>query len=641
MKLVYYTAQGAQRFMGFLLTWKGNPLRDIIRKHPVFSLFFMLLMVVVIAAMVFVESMQPEFLVGITSTLGVEGSVILFVLFFALLLIFGCFLFSVSSIAVFVFALLLIIEIVYGAHLINKVVSKQVHDYIQQLVNQTADLIKVEARSRLEARVFALNHLGTTIQLSGKSPLETEWQKDAHQIMQLFPGFKAVEWVDPDYKIRWVAPLTGNQKFVYKKIHGDDKSLSVLEQVKKTRSAMLSDSMDLVDGEKGFLLYVPVYRGESFQGFLVGVVNYSTLFHVFFAEDIVPGYSISAYVDDEIVYERGEQNLGLERRWSHDVTFNYQNLDFRFRIWPDHILIGKEGKVISSTLMFVGALIILLMLMALGLVLLMQRTTARLQKEMLAREEAESARDQMKKAMMQSQKLEAIGTLAGGVAHNFNNILYAIKGYVTMAREDVGAETLMHQNLGKVLEASERGQELVNGILSFSRRDNAILEPISLRKVIESSIMLLRSTLPATAELEITLEIENERVNGNHTQLQQVFMNLIRNAVDAMRAKGVVKITARIETRKCYLKTLHPSLLCGSYFIVKVLDQGSGMEEVVLDRIFEPFFTTKDIDKGTGLGLATVRSIVEEHEGVVIVQSEVDSGSCFIVVLPVLCGADT
>lgn len=616
-------------------------LKNIVRKHPVISLIFTLFIVAGVAAMIFAESVRPEFFVGVTNTLGIEGSVILFVLFFTLLLIFGYFLFNVSNIAVLIFGVLLIIEIVYGAHLINQVVKKQVHNYIQQLVNQTADLIKVEADSRLEARIFALNHLGTTMQLSEKSPLEKEWVKDAHQIVQLFPGFKAIEWVDPNYKIRWVAPLVGNEAFILKRIHEEEERLSVLSRVKQTRSVLFSDSMELVDGGRGFLLYVPVYRGEAFQGFLVGVINYDSLFSVLFADDVVPGYSISAYVEDEMVYQRGEQDPGLKQRWAHEVTFDYQNLDFRFLIWPDHVLVGQEGRVIGSTLMFIGGLIVVLMLMALGLVLLMQRATRRLQREMLAREKAESARDQMKKAMMQSQKLEAIGTLAGGIAHNFNNLLYAIKGYVAMARQDVKPDTIIHQNLGKVLEASERGQELVNGILSFSRRDNADFEPVSINKIINSALDLLRSALPATIELDIDLKIQDEeKLKGNFTQLQQVFMNLIRNAVDAMDDKGVVKVTAVVESRKDYLKNLHPSLLCRPYFVVKVLDHGPGIKEAVLERIFEPFFTTKDIDKGTGLGLATVRSIVEEHEGVVIVQSEVGSGSCFMVLLPVLCGAD-
>lgn len=615
-------------------------LKNIIRSHPIISLIFALFVVAGMAAMVLAESIQPDFFIGITNTLGVEGSVVLFVLFFALLLIFGYFLFNVSYIAVFVFAVLLIIEIGYGAHLVNKVVKQQVHNYIQQLVNQTADLVKVEANSRLKARIFALNHLGTTIGLSDKSPLEQDWEKDANQIVKLFPGFQAVEWVDSEYKVRWVAPLEGNEEFLYQKIHNTEENLAVLEQVKKTRTALFSDSMDLKKGGKGFLLYTPVFRDGEFYGYLVGIINYDSLFDVLFADDVVPGYSISAFVEDEKVYERGEQDPGLQKRWSHEVNFDYQNLDFRFHIWPDRQLVGQEGRIIGSTLIFIGVLIILLMLMALGLVLLMQRANKRLQKEMLAKEQAEAAREQMKKAMMQSQKLEAIGTLAGGIAHNFNNLLYAIKGYVTMARQDVEVGSLLHQNLGKVLEAGQRGQDLVNGILSFSRRDNADQQPVCLKKIIDGALDLLRSTLPASIELEIDLQIEQQQLKGNYTQMQQVIINLIRNAVDAMDAKGVVKISAEIESRSDYLKTLHPGLLCAPYFMVKVLDHGPGIEEAVLDRIFEPFFTTKDIDKGTGLGLATVRSIVEDHEGVVIVQSEVGSGSCFMVLLPVLCGAE-
>ena len=245
------------------------------------------------------------------------------------------------------------------------------------------------------------------------------------------------------------------------------------------------------------------------------------------------------------------------------------------------------------------------------------------------------SREQMKNALMQSQKLEAIGTLAGGIAHNFNNILYAIKGYVAMARQDTVNDHVTYQNLGKVLEAVERGQELVNGILSFSRCDHErAFESVSLRRAIESALVLLQSTLPPSIELHIDLALKDEEIFGNYTQLQQVFVNLIRNAVQAMSSKGTVKIEAHIENDIAYLKSLHPGLPCAAYCMINVIDQGSGIDTDVLERIFEPFFTTKDVDQGTGLGLATARSIIKDHNGEILVKSLVGSGSCFSVLLP-------
>jgi two-component system cell cycle sensor histidine kinase/response regulator CckA len=247
----------------------------------------------------------------------------------------------------------------------------------------------------------------------------------------------------------------------------------------------------------------------------------------------------------------------------------------------------------------------------------------------------DKSREQMKNAMMQSQKLEAIGTLAGGIAHNFNNILYAIKGYVSMARQDTMHDDVTYQNLGKVLDAVERGQELVNSILSFSRRDHErAFEPVVLRKAIESALGLLQSTLPPTVELRMNIALQDEAVLGNYTQLQQVFLNLIRNAVQAMSSTGIIQIVASVENDISYLKSLYPGLPYPTYCMVNVIDQGSGIREEVLERIFEPFFTTKEVDQGTGLGLATARSIVKDHGGEILIKSLVGSGSCFSVLLP-------
>ncbi|MES2204510.1 MAG: ATP-binding protein [Pseudomonadota bacterium] len=286
----------------------------------------------------------------------------------------------------------------------------------------------------------------------------------------------------------------------------------------------------------------------------------------------------------------------------------------------------------------VTILLAVVVLLTLGLALLIQRHEQSLQREVHERSEAEKEREEMKQALLQSQKLEAVGMLAGGIAHNFNNILYAIQGYVQMARADVDSKTISYQNLGKVLEAVERGQELVQGILCFSRREHYNLEQVSLKEVLESAIKLLHSTLPASVELSVNIDLGIALLEGNRTQLQQVFINIIRNAADSLGEKGKIVVQATVESDAEGLKLLRPGLPCAAYFVVNIADNGSGMSEDTLRHLFEPFFTTKDVGKGTGLGLATARSIVRDHRGEMVVQSVPNKGSTFIVLLPVSAG---
>lgn len=310
-----------------------------------------------------------------------------------------------------------------------------------------------------------------------------------------------------------------------------------------------------------------------------------------------------------------------------------------FHAWPRYLLMGNAERWIEPALSVIALLMTILVFMAFGLIMLMYRHSRRLEQEIFERSEAEKSREEMKQALLQSQKLEAVGMLAGGIAHNFNNILYAIQGYVQMARSDVDNKTISYQNLGKVLEAVDRGQELVQGILCFSRREHYQLDEICLKDVLESAIKLLQSTLPASVELLVKIELETSVLKGNRTHLQQVFINIIRNAADSLGEKGRITVDVRIENDVEGLKLLRPGLTYPAYYVVAIADNGAGMSEETLRHLFEPFFTTKDVGKGTGLGLATARSIIRDHRGEMVVHSTPNKGSEFIILLPVGSGA--
>lgn len=256
-------------------------------------------------------------------------------------------------------------------------------------------------------------------------------------------------------------------------------------------------------------------------------------------------------------------------------------------------------------------------------------------KEIAERIKAEESKQKLEIALLQGQKLQAIGTLAGGIAHDFNNILYAIKGYVEMAREDVSADCLVYKNLGKVLDAAQRGQDLVARILAFGRRhQHHELKPMHVKSILESVLSLLRPAIPASVSINLIGISDDHIILGDQTQLHQVIVNIINNAVDAMDGEGTVTIhISRILANDDYLYQF-PNIADVNYCKIDISDTGHGMDQTTLERIFEPFFTTKEVGKGTGLGLATVHAIIEEHQGEISVISQLGHGTTFTLLLP-------
>lgn len=258
-----------------------------------------------------------------------------------------------------------------------------------------------------------------------------------------------------------------------------------------------------------------------------------------------------------------------------------------------------------------------------------------LKREISERENAEDTQQKLEIALLQGQKLQAMGTLAGGIAHDFNNILYAIIGYVEMAREDVAKDSLIYINLGKVIEACHRGQELVARILAFSRRQHHTFEAIDLTHNIEAALSLLRPTIPASVMIEFESKID-VYILGNQTQLHQVFVNLINNAVDAMDGEGtiVIKLSHIPATDPLLRQFPETRAHDKDYCKIEITDTGHGMDQQTMDRIFEPFYTTKEVGKGTGLGLSIVHSVIKEHQGEITVRSQLGQGTTFMILLP-------
>ncbi len=255
--------------------------------------------------------------------------------------------------------------------------------------------------------------------------------------------------------------------------------------------------------------------------------------------------------------------------------------------------------------------------------------------DVTAEKQAQIDKEHLEAQLRQSQKMEAIGTLAGGIAHDFNNILGAILGYGELAHQHSPEGSALRRYLDSVLHAAGRAKTLVDRILGFSRSGLGERVPVNVQSVIEETLELLEASLPARIRLEKRLEAGNAAVIGDATRLHQVAMNLCTNALQAMQRGGVLSVVLErielTEQRSLSRGTLAPGL----YVRLVVSDSGSGIPPAVFERIFDPFFTTKGAGEGTGLGLSLVHGIVTDLGGAIEVISKAAEGTRFEIWLPV------
>jgi PAS domain S-box-containing protein len=242
----------------------------------------------------------------------------------------------------------------------------------------------------------------------------------------------------------------------------------------------------------------------------------------------------------------------------------------------------------------------------------------------------------MEAQLLQAQKMEAIGQLAGGISHDFNNLLTAIIGYGNLLKNEASQDDRTSSYIGHILSAAERAAILTNDLLTFSRKQIINPQPVNLNKIIKNMESLLLMVIVKDIELSTVLTDTDLTIMADSTQIDQILMNLATNAQDAMPNGGSLIIrTDRVELNGEYIKAYGYGKP-GSYALLSVEDTGLGIEETIKERIFEPFFTTKEVGKGTGLGLSMVYGIVKQHDGYISVYSEPGRGTTFKILLPLI-----
>lgn len=246
---------------------------------------------------------------------------------------------------------------------------------------------------------------------------------------------------------------------------------------------------------------------------------------------------------------------------------------------------------------------------------------------------SEEEKTHLESQLLRAQKMEAIGTLTGGIAHDLNNILTALVGYAGLLQMKM-EKGVLYTYVDQILSAAQKATDLVRGLSTFSRQQPITIKPVRIDDIIKGTRNLLERLLTENIAIKTMLNADSITIMVDTTQIDQILFNLATNARDAMPNGGILTIeTKRVELDNDFLR-LHGYGKPGEYLLLSVSDNGSGMDETTRERIFDPFFTTKETGKGTGLGLSTVYGIVKQHQGYINVYSEINRGTVFHIYFP-------
>jgi PAS domain S-box-containing protein len=243
-------------------------------------------------------------------------------------------------------------------------------------------------------------------------------------------------------------------------------------------------------------------------------------------------------------------------------------------------------------------------------------------------------RKKLETQLLHAQKMDAIGQLAGGVAHDFNNIITAIISYSYLMKNRMDENDPSRDNVDKIISLSDRAAQITHGLLAFSRKQYFEFVPVRINGIIRDIENILSKFITEDIELRTELASEEPTIVADKTQVEQVIINLITNARDAMPEGGALSIKTELTEIDDEFIGLHGFGRRGKYVLLSISDTGTGMDEEIKDKIYEPFFTTKEVGKGTGLGLSIIYGIVKEHKGYIDVLSESGEGTTFMIYLP-------
>lgn len=639
-------------------------------------------------------------------------------------------------------------------------------NYIEQMTNIATVIVKNELIEQvIESRIFALVRMAKRWEVQGK-PALNEWESDAGLYLSQYSGYHAIKWVDDLLHVRWIVSREEKDWGQELNLRLDGLRMKAMESAFRTREVSVTHPVKLGQGDMGFEVYVPIFRGNNFDGFIVGVFKYQELLAFVLDHIINMGFSVSVFDGEDEVYSRKNLSKQLDRSGEYrDKNIMKSEIDLYDVTWrvivrPSPEFLSEAKTALPKVILFIGFVLSYLSAVSLHFARRSQlraneaeeanlalkdeinrheqTTKAFLESEErfrsildttpsvvflkdiegrfifincqfeklfhISREQIKGKTDydlfpkemadvfrsndlkvietktsmeveenvpqddgmhtyisvkfplrdtagvpyavcgiatditdrkRLEEQLLQSQKMEAIGTLAGGIAHDFNNILTAIIGYGSLLLMKMKEDDPLRVYVDTILASSEKGAGLNRSLLAFSRKQIINPNPVKLNEIVGNVEKILQRLIGEDIEFRSVLSDEDMTVFADSGQIEQVLMNLCTNARDAMPNGGLLTIgTEPVELDMEFIKA-HGYGEPAKYVLLTVTDTGAGMDETIIKRIFEPFFTTKEMGKGTGLGLAMVYGIIKQHNGFINVYSDEGKGTTFKIYLPV------
>ena len=507
---------------------------------------------------------------------------------------------------------------------------------IQAATHEEASFVKSKMESELRARSLPLASLAGRWWAPGqphKPEDSSEMESDAELVMSAYPAYEAIEWLDPKFRVRWVRTPGGTDEAnLDKDLSADANQLAALRAAEVGRKPVASRPVSLRKGDRGLLVCVPVYSNNELRGFVVGAFSYKELISSVI-HDVPQGYWVAVYDGNEELFSQGAV-LPRDMEWAQTTSVGFQQLTWRVEVWPKPVTISRALSILPQAT-FIGGILMAALIGFTAYLAETSRLRARgvvainkeLQKEIAVREQTEQA-------LREAQKMEAVGQLAGGVAHDFNNLLMVIRGHALLSFNRTTPDGPSRRELREILSATDRASSLTRRLLAFSRKQVLQLRVLDLNTLVGHTKELFPPVLGKDIQLFIELDPDLGRVRADSAQIEQVIMNLVFNARDAMPNGGKLTIkTGNTDLDEAWVRG-HTGAQPGPHVVLEVRDTGHGIDPGTLSHIFEPFFTTKDRTKGTGLGLATVYGTVRQSGGCITVSSKVGEGTTFQVYLP-------
>jgi len=494
-----------------------------------------------------------------------------------------------------------------------------------------AQLVQNTIESELKSRIQPLEFLGRRWREHNKGVVTADDFDSDTVALRGYPAYLGAEWVDSSLHVRRVAPTDADVAQLGTDLGADPRLSPVLHFAADSGAVAVSHAVNLPQGGRGLLVCVPVNPDSKAGGYLVGVFRYQELFNSIL-HGAVPDYIVAVYDGDDEIY--GASAAGAPPKDSQAEPIQFEQLTLRLQVWPAVEAMAYPRSALPQLTFVLGLVLATWITFA---AYAAETERSRVKEVAAANEELKreiAAREQAEQALLEAQKMEAVGRLAGGVAHDFNNLLMVVRGHAMLLLNRMSSDNPRRREVSEIVRTTDQASSLTRQLLALGRKQ--VLKPrvLSLNTLVTQVSTLLPAVLGVNIDLVMDLDPGLGRVRADSSQIEQIIMNLVFNARDAMPRGGMLKInTANVTLNESRLRT-HPDLTPGPFVMLAVHDTGCGMDVETQSHIFEPFFTTKDSGKGSGLGLAAVYGTVRQSGGCINVASRLGEGTSVEIYLP-------